>query len=117
MVVALDAARQRFDAGSHDRRLFTIHAVRVLAESAKDRSNDELANVIRAELDGGGRADIPDHALDMHTRRGQQLVAASSTSSPKAPVSNRNWSHENDDGESSCSPRSACRRMIEDGNG
>ena len=73
VVVALDAARQRFDAGSHDRRLFTIHAVRVLAESAKDRSNDELANVIRAELDGGGRADIPDHALDMHTRRGQQL--------------------------------------------
>ena len=66
-------ARRRFDAASHDRALFTIHAVRLLAESAKDRSNDELANVARAELERGGRADIPDHALDMHTRRGQQL--------------------------------------------
>ena len=49
VVVALDTARQRYDAASHDRTLFTIHAVRVLAESAKDRSNDELANLVRAE--------------------------------------------------------------------
>ena len=73
VVVALDVARQRYDTASHDRALFTIHAVRVLAESAKDRSNDELANLVRAELAAGGRADIPDHALDMHTQRGQQL--------------------------------------------
>ena len=73
VIVALDTARQRYDATSHDRSLFTIHAVRLLAESAKDRSNDELANVARAELDSGGRAEVPDHALDMHTLRGQQL--------------------------------------------
>jgi replication-associated recombination protein RarA len=73
VVVALDTARQRFDPVSHDRAMFTIHAVRLLAGSAKDRSNDELANVVRAELAGGGRPEIPDHALDMHTRRGQQL--------------------------------------------
>ena len=42
-------------------------------------------------------------------------VAASSTSSPKVPASNRNWSHANVDGEPSCSPSSACRRMNEDG--
>jgi replication-associated recombination protein RarA len=73
VVGALDVARQRYDEASHDRSLFTIHAVRVLAESAKDRSNDELANLVRAELAGGGHAEIPDHALDMHTRRGRQL--------------------------------------------
>jgi replication-associated recombination protein RarA len=73
VIVALDAARQRFDEAGHDRALFTIHAVRLLAESAKDRSNDELANVARAALERGGRPEIPDHALDMHTRRGQQL--------------------------------------------
>ncbi len=73
VIVALDTARQRYEPTSHDRALFTIHAVRLLAESAKDRSNDELANVARAELDQGGRPDIPDHALDMHTSRGQQL--------------------------------------------
>ena len=73
IVVALDTARKRYDETTHDRTLFTIHAVRVLAESSKDRSNDELANLVRAELEAGGRAEIPDHALDMHTRRGQQL--------------------------------------------
>ena len=73
VITALETARQRFAAGSHDRALFTIHAVRVLAGSPKDRSNDELANLVRADLADGGRADIPDHALDMHTRRGQEM--------------------------------------------
>jgi replication-associated recombination protein RarA len=73
VITALDAARQRFDVASTDRSLFTIHAVRLLAGAPKDRSNDELANVVRAELDDGGRPEIPDHALDMHTRRGRQL--------------------------------------------
>ena len=73
VITALETGRQRFAAGSHDRALFTIHAVRVLAESPKDRSNDELANLVRTDLADGGRADIPDHALDMHTRRGQEM--------------------------------------------
>jgi replication-associated recombination protein RarA len=73
VITALDAARQRFDVASTDRSLFTIHAVRLLAGAPKDRSNDELANVVRAELDDGGRPEVPDHALDMHTRRGRQL--------------------------------------------
>jgi replication-associated recombination protein RarA len=73
VITALDAARQRFDVASTDRSLFTIHAVRLLAGAPKDRSNDELANVARAELDDGGRPEVPDHALDMHTRRGRQL--------------------------------------------
>ena len=72
-IVALDIARQRFPPGSHDRQLFAVHAVRVLAESAKDRSNDELANVVRLDADAGVLPEIPDHALDMHTRRGQQM--------------------------------------------
>ena len=73
VITALETARQRFAVGSHDRALFTIHAVRVLAGSPKDRSNDELANLVRADLAEGGSADIPDHALDMHTRRGQEM--------------------------------------------
>lgn len=73
VVEALCAARQRFAVRSHDRLLFAIHAVRLLASSAKDRSNDELANIVRGETDDGVRPDIPDHALDMHTRRGRQM--------------------------------------------
>lgn len=72
-VGALCTARLRFPWSSHDRLLFTIHAVRLLCAAQKDRSNDELANVVRDELRSGQRPDIPDHALDMHTRRGQEL--------------------------------------------
>ena len=66
-IVALDTARQRFPPGSHDRLLFAIHAVRLLAGAAKDRSNDELANVVRLDVAAGARPEVPDHAIDMHT--------------------------------------------------
>lgn len=71
-VVALDAARMRFAPGTHDRLLFAVHAIRLLAESPKDRSNDELANVVRLDLADGVVPEIPDHAIDMHTRRGRE---------------------------------------------
>lgn len=70
-IVALDAARHRFTRGSHDRLLFAVHAVRLLAGSDKDRSNDELLNVLLGDIADGAQPEIPDHALDMHTRRGQ----------------------------------------------
>ena len=66
-IVALDTGRQRFAYGSHDRLLFAIHAVRLLAGSAKDRSNDELANLVRLDVEAGARPEVPDHAIDMHT--------------------------------------------------
>jgi replication-associated recombination protein RarA len=71
-IVALDTARQRFAYGTHDRLLFAIHAVRLLAGSAKDRSNDELANLVRRDLESGARPDVPDHAIDMHTAAGRE---------------------------------------------
>jgi len=56
------------------RGLFAIHAVRYLAGRVKDRSSDEMYAWIRHE-DLAGRAHpvIPDYALDMHTRRGEEL--------------------------------------------
>jgi len=72
-IVALDTARRRFEPGSHDRLLFAAHAVRLLAGSDKDRSNDELVNVLRLDIAAGAVPEIPDHALDMHTRRGREM--------------------------------------------
>ena len=63
---------------SHEQ--LVVHAVRVLAESAKDRSNDELANVIRAELDGGDVRTFPTTHSTCTLGAGQQARAASSTS-------------------------------------
>lgn len=56
-----------------DRYLFAIHAVRVLCQCHKDRSSDELLNWLTRAVERGRRPQIPDYALDMHTRRGQQL--------------------------------------------
>ena len=72
-IVALDAARSRYEPGSHDRLLFTAHAVRLLAGSDKDRSNDELVSVLRLDIAAGAVPEIPDHAVDMHTGRGREM--------------------------------------------
>ena len=46
--------------------------MRLLAGSAKDRSNDELANLVRLDVEAGARPEVPDHAIDMHTARGRE---------------------------------------------
>ena len=55
-----------------DRYLFAIHALRFLCQSVKDRSSDELLNWLSRAVEGGLRPKIPDYALDIHTRRGQE---------------------------------------------
>jgi len=72
-VVALERARRRFDRSGYDRALFAVHAVRLLVESPKDRSTDELLSWIRGEISDGRRPEIIDAALDMHTKRGQEM--------------------------------------------
>ncbi len=54
----------------HDREMFAIHAVRYLSAALKDRSTDELLNYIKK---GSILPEIPDYALDKHTKRGQEM--------------------------------------------
>jgi len=62
------------DRGDGERLLFAVHAVRYLCDCRKDRSSDEMINWVKhAVEDDGRRPDIPDYALDVHTRRGQEL--------------------------------------------
>ena len=57
-----------------DRYLFAIHAVRVLCQSQKERGSDDLNNWISQAVEKNGvRPVIPDYAIDMHTRRGQEM--------------------------------------------
>lgn len=57
-----------------DRYLFAIHAVRVLSQSQKERGSDDLINwLTRAVEEFGRRPQIPDYAVDMHTKRGQEM--------------------------------------------
>lgn len=61
-------------AGSGDRRLFAIHAVRYLSTSLKDRSSDEMSQWLARAIESGSLHPIvPDYALDMHTQRGAEM--------------------------------------------
>ena len=74
LVETLYQMHQRIPRPRGDRYLFAIHAVRVLAESEKERGSDFLLNWLsRAVSDEGVRPQIPDYALDMHTKRGQEM--------------------------------------------
>lgn len=64
----------RYARPSGDRFLFAAHAIRVLAGSEKDRTSDDMVNWAKQSVAlGEQRPDIPDIALDMHTRRGQEM--------------------------------------------
>lgn len=57
-----------------DRYLFAIHAVRVLCGSQKERGSDDLLNWLKHATENEGVLPIiPDYAIDMHTRRGQEM--------------------------------------------
>ena len=56
-----------------DRTLYFFHAIRYMCACEKDRSSDLLKNVCQMEVKKGILAEIPDYALDMHTRRGQEM--------------------------------------------
>lgn len=65
---------QAFDRSVAERKLFAVHAVRLLSESQKDRSSDEMINwIIAGSAAGSLRPTIPDYALDMHTADGQKM--------------------------------------------
>jgi replication-associated recombination protein RarA len=74
LVDTLFQMHQRYPRPEHDRFLFAAHAVRVLAGGQKDRTTDEMATWAKQSIGLGERLpEIPDVALDMHTRRGQDL--------------------------------------------
>lgn len=73
VVNALFQMHERLGRDAGDRWLFAVHAVRYLAERVKDRTSDEWANLVMLLMDASPRPfEIPEYALDVHTRRGQE---------------------------------------------
>jgi replication-associated recombination protein RarA len=74
VIDALYAMHHRVQRNDPGRFLFAAHAVRLIATSPKDRTSDELAWWTAAMADAGERLpEIPDFALDVHTRRGCEM--------------------------------------------
>lgn len=74
LVETLFRQHGRYPRPAGDRFLFAAHAVRLIASSPKDRTSDDMANWARLELQVRDRApEVPDFAIDMHTRRGAAM--------------------------------------------
>lgn len=74
LVETLYRQHERYPRPDGERFLFAAHAIRLLATSAKDRTSDDLVSWAKQSVALGERLpEIPDFALDMHTRRGQEM--------------------------------------------
>lgn len=72
IVEVLGTQRRRVPRGM-DRWIFAAHAVRLLTAASKDRTSGELAAWCVEVVNRGERhLEIPDVAVDMHTRRGRE---------------------------------------------
>ena len=73
LINALNQMRQNFPYTDGDRPIFFVHAIRYLAAAKKDRTSDNLKNIIKTEFEYGRKPIIPDFALDMHTEQGRAM--------------------------------------------
>ena len=69
----LDRMRQKFPYNDGDRPVFFFHAIRYLCSRKKERTTDEIKNLVIKEFEQGVLPEIPDYAHDMHTRSGRAM--------------------------------------------
>lgn len=72
-IKALNDMRKEYPYSDGDQPIFFIHAIRILCESPKDRSSDLLKNIVIKSFAMGFTPEIPDVALDKHTKRGLEM--------------------------------------------
>lgn len=74
LVDTLFRMHDRYPRPAHDRFLFAAHAIRVMSGGPKDRTTDDMVSWAKQAVALGERLpEIPDFALDMHTRRGKEM--------------------------------------------
>jgi len=73
LINALNQMRQNFPYTDGDRPIFFVHAIRYLSAAQKDRTSDNLKNIVKTEFAYGRKPEIPDFALDKHTQKGRAM--------------------------------------------
>ncbi|OUP09525.1 hypothetical protein [Collinsella sp. An2] len=69
----LNQMRKGYPYDDVDQPMFFVHAIRILCASEKDRSTDFLKNIVIKTAAMGQVPEVPDIALDKHTRRGREM--------------------------------------------
>ena len=73
LINSLNQMRQNFPYTDPDRPIFFVHAIRYLSAAKKDRTSDNLKNIVVREFAYGRKPVIPDFAIDMHTEKGRNI--------------------------------------------
>jgi len=73
LINSLNQIRQNFPYTDPDRPIFFVHAIRFLSAAKKDRTSDNLKNIVMTEFEYGRKPVIPDFAIDMHTEKGRSI--------------------------------------------
>ena len=72
LVNAYNQMRKEFLYSDADRPLFFFHVIRYLCRCKKERSSDNLKNMIAKKFASGKFFIVPDYAYDMHTVEGRE---------------------------------------------
>ncbi|MBR5049500.1 MAG: hypothetical protein IKX74_07690 [Erysipelotrichaceae bacterium] len=71
IVKTLNDLRKEYPYLDGDRPIFFLYAIRYLCRQKKERSTDQIKNIIMMENEKGEIPEIPDYAIDMHTNKGR----------------------------------------------
>jgi hypothetical protein len=72
--VLLECLHQNFRAVAGGDVMMAVHAVRFLAMAKKDRTSSEQADLVATKVDSGELlVSVPDYALCVHTKAGQEM--------------------------------------------
>ena len=63
--------KNEFPYGDGDRPIFFLYAIRYLCRCKKERSTDQIKNIIMKENEKGEIPEIPEWTIDMHTNKGR----------------------------------------------
>ena len=73
LINTLNHMRRDFPYTDGDRPIFFVHAIRYLATAKKDRTSDNLKNIVKMKSAYGHVPEIPDFAFDKHTEQGRAM--------------------------------------------
>lgn len=73
LVNTYNQMRKEFLYGDGDRPMFFIHAIRYLCRCEKDRSSDNIKNMVIKNFAHGNLFEVPEYAYDMHTVKGRAM--------------------------------------------
>lgn len=73
LVYTLNNIRKEFPYTDGDRPMFFVHAIRYMCTLPKERSSDNVKNMLIKDFSHGRTVEVPDYAYDLHTVKGREM--------------------------------------------